>query len=451
MPPAFCMLRVLLRSAVLGFWRKAMSIEKCWAIAGLLVPLTAGCLQVQAHTTYDVKQSAAKVNVRLEHVITVDPNRMPEIITPVPTSVSSVLPQSTPIPTNGSAPAVSYCKPYIAGSVSWNRNGILALGITAGQGKSGCPTSGAIQIFSVSFVTEPRLRRTLHTANNPVKSIDFSHSGQLAAVEGDQEVRIYDDQSFAHLETLSNSTKPIQTLVYSHDGTLLAFGGGVIQGSTVKGEVMVYRVKDPITHLYTLDDKSNGASVLAFNKDSTQLAIAGITTRASVYNTTSSDLLQSVFFPAEIRGIDYSDDDDQLVIVGANEFVRVFSMKAGSGSRYTLDYLLPVGDGVTRVAYNRGGTEFAVGVFDGTVRIFDTNDLSASPQILPYVSRAKVLDLAFSPDGTKLAVSWNDGKVSIYRVSKKATVENDANYLTPASLPLAMLFAAFLGGVLLPR
>ncbi|AMO56368.1 hypothetical protein GZ77_06120 [Endozoicomonas montiporae] len=420
------------------------SIEKNWAIAGLVIPLVASCLQAQAQTAPNAQQPT-ETTILLEYVIPIDPNRLPETVTstPMPTG-SSVLTQSTPtpIPTTGSSSPKRHCKPYIPFSISWgrkNREDILAVGIGSG-GLKGCPYSGAVQIFTVGAGRESKLQYAEHSGNW-VPSVDFNN-GQLAFGGDDKQVRVLDDGSFAHLKTL-NATMPIKSVVYNREGTLLAVGAD----DRAHTEVMVYNVTDSFSRLYRLiDNRVSGVNDLEFNKYSTELAVATGDTDVWIYNATTSDLLQDLSAATGIiYDMDYSDDGNYLATVGVDQTLRVYKVESDS-SFFTLTHALSVGNGLTSVVFSPGSIWLVVGLSDGTVRFYNPKDLSISPQIISY-KKAYLYDLGFNPDGTKLAVARKDG-VSIYRiVSKDTEVHNDSTSTTP----LVALFMAVLGGgMLLP-
>ncbi|WP_061509462.1 WD40 repeat domain-containing protein [Endozoicomonas montiporae] len=439
------------------------SIEKSWAIAGLVIPLVASCLQAQAQTAPNAQQPT-ETTILLEYVIPIDPNRLPETVTstPMPTG-SSVLTQSTLIPTTtptststpttGSSSPKRHCEPYIPFSISWGRkNGedILAVGIRSG-GFKGCPKTGALQIFTIGVGREPKLQHIEHSSHW-VSSVDFSN-GQLAFGGYDKQVRVLDDGSFAHLETL-NTTMRIKSVVFNREGTLLAVG-------TDDGDntgVMVYNVTDSFSMLYRRMNRLFSLSDLEFNKYSTELAVAEGNTQVTIYNVTTFDLLQTLAAaPRAILDMDYSDDGNYLATVGVDQILRVYKVESDS-SFFTLTHALLVGDQLTSVVFSSGSIWLVVGLYDGTVRFYDPEDLTISPKIISY-KQARLYDLEFNDNDTVLAVARSDG-IGIYRITRKDTTEvhNDSTSTTPkvhndstSATPLVALFMAVLGGgMLLP-
>jgi len=77
---------------------------------------------------------------------------------------------------------------------------------------------------------------------------------------------------------------------------------------------------------------------------------------------------------------------------------------------------------VSSVIYSPDGKTLAAGVWDGTIRLWDTSG-GARPRIFKHskVSKFQFVFVSFSPDGGTIASgSWEDGKVRLRRVSDGA-------------------------------
>ncbi|AMO56366.1 hypothetical protein GZ77_06105 [Endozoicomonas montiporae] len=446
-------------------------IEKSWAIAGLVISLAASCLQAQAQTTPNAQQpTETAIRFLLEHVIPVDPNRLPETVTSTPAPAgssvliqsiptlngssvliqsiptlngSSVLIQSTstptptPTPTTGSIPTKRYdCDPDVLPvtmSISWGRKyreNILAVAISSG-GFIGCKSSnfGVVQIFTLGGRREPKLEHTEHVSQW-IYGVDFNN-GQLAFGGHNKQISVLDDSSFAHLKTL-NTTMNIESVVYNHEGTLLAAG----TDDSDKNEVIVYNVTDSYSILHRLRNNRRGSvGVLEFNKDSTELAFAEDGNEVWIYDATTTAFLQKLDAEsATVNDLDYSDDGNYLAVVGGDQILRVYYKMESDPSFFTLTHALLVGHKLASVVFSPGSTWLVVGLSDGSVRFYDPEDLTIPPQIISHKQavEGRLYDLQFSDSGTMLAVARNDG-ISIYRIVRKNTTDvyNDLASTTP--------------------
>ncbi|WP_257291592.1 WD40 repeat domain-containing protein, partial [Endozoicomonas sp. ONNA1] len=185
---------------------------------------------------------------------------------------------AAPTPTGGVVPP-RHCRPYWATSVSWNMNTMLmAVGMGSGEGYSGCPFSGPVQIFNMSDPARPRLLHTLNVSKDWVRTVAFNHDGTWLAVGGDDnKVRLYDPVNpSTPLATLSDATGWIMSIDFNRDDTRLAVGSS-------DDQVRIYDMLNLPGVTYNISNATRAKRSVAYNHYGTLLAVGGEDEKVRIY------------------------------------------------------------------------------------------------------------------------------------------------------------------------
>jgi WD40 repeat protein len=280
---------------------------------------------------------------------------------------------------------------------------------------------------SLISVTEPQISRFLTT--EPAKKVVMHPTKAfMAVISGDQSILLYD------LNDLTNGPVDIITQPYviniefNQTGDLLAAGSG-------NGVLELYRCEDRLIHLATLQDDrdDNPPTAFSFNDDSSLLASINLRGGIFIWNLeTEFDQAQSVVrpriivpgvfmgsmvfspyvqrfigiqrfdigtvLPTQLDEID-SDQNNQMMykIVGRSEHLlrdEVFYLLA---IHPTQPLLAAAGDSNRIVFWETGNFQS------------DFNLIATVPIIT---------QLAFSPDGTFLAMRGNDNQIRVWAIQE---------------------------------
>jgi WD40 repeat protein len=221
------------------------------------------------------------------------------------------------------------------------------------------------------YLEELATSRTLLLQHGPAgstRSLAFSPDGRVLAVAGQgRAVRFWEVETGTELSGLENGFKGVWCIAFSRAGKLLAVGHSGRERR--RGEVTIWDWEGR-RRLVALRGHRGGITVLAFAPDGSRLA--------------SSDS----------AGI-----------------VKLWDVATGQ-ERATLQACEP-GNGVTAMVISPDGALLVTaGVVDRWVRIWDA--ASGAPRGELLRTDSGVADLAFSPDGTILAMARGDGNAALW-------------------------------------
>jgi WD40 repeat protein/DNA-binding SARP family transcriptional activator len=259
-----------------------------------------------------------------------------------------------------------------------------------------------------------------------VYCLAFSPDGSsLATGSVDGTARIWDISASGNEEilTLTGHFDGQRRVAYSPDGARLATTDG-------DGQAVILDAETGET-LLTFSHPSGAVWEAAFSPDGTRLATAGEANTARVWDAQDGRELLTLTGHAEappvggmvagIPAVAFSPDGRLLASGGADGQARLWD--AETGESVLALQVHPQGIGVTRLAWSPDGTRLAAASdlhpvaggparVEPLVRVWDVASGQELYTVTGLPSRAWAL--AFSPDGTKLAVGVEAGFLKIY-------------------------------------
>jgi WD40 repeat protein/DNA-binding SARP family transcriptional activator len=219
-------------------------------------------------------------------------------------------------------------------------------------------------------IADTRTGRTFHLLHAPagdVEEMAFSHDGStLAATSTDEKITIWDDSTGSVAQTLSDGAHSANGVAFSPDGSTL----------------------------YTTADEAH------------QVHLWDLTGRRGYLATVPiQHPLNVVYGP-----IKPSPRGDVLATMGVNStnvVQGVWFTDLSTGTR--LPRMRPTGDEDSAGSWSPDGQRYAVGYFDGTVRVFQHGQ--TQPVVQRRVLKNVVYEVCYSPDGRGLAVVDTAGNV----------------------------------------
>jgi WD40 repeat protein/DNA-binding SARP family transcriptional activator len=232
----------------------------------------------------------------------------------------------------------------------------------------------------------------------------FSPDGSRIVTGGDNGIaRVWDAASGRELAHLAAGHGTVQTARFAPDGQRLALGFGdgtlVLTDGALGGAREVLRVPRA------------AVKSVAFSHDGARLAVAmsdGTVRVLAAGGSGQAQILRGHTGP--VLGVDISSDGNRIASAGQDGSVRIWDAATGEGQ------VLHSGQPQqTDVRFSpNGGLILAVGS-DGSMMLWSSR--TRAPERRETVSPRELDDAAFSPDGSRYAVSGKDGVIRVYSVA----------------------------------
>jgi WD40 repeat protein len=316
----------------------------------------------------------------------------------------------------------------------------------------------AVRIWSVA--TYQQVGPAFPPLASPVESLAVSPDGSILATgEDDGTVRLWDIGTGRPigqpLIAGARTGAAVETVAFSPDGSMIAAGD---QNSTVR--VWSVPTRDQVGP--ALSGGLDTVNAVAFSPDGRELASADNDGSVRLWKLTALAGSQAVRPVPGSEGIGADGDgafalgpDEELATSDDTDQVTVWEPSAGYENGYASS---PVpnpsssteSDGPVNVALSPDGRTLATGANDGSVRLWNLPaGLTAGtpartiPSLVPPTNSPTVQFLAFSPNGSRLAVYYADGTAEVFDT---ATGQPVIGTQTAANLPGNVVALGFAQG-----
>ncbi|GAA3799864.1 hypothetical protein GCM10022226_19210 [Sphaerisporangium flaviroseum] len=309
------------------------------------------------------------------------------------------------------------------------RSTVYAVAIDpGGEVVAGAGNDGTVSLWNM--VTHKQIgRRIAATGYQTVQDVTFSPDGTMLATGAqDGTARLWSTATHEQIgaSIIVSRDNQVSEVAFSPDGTTLAtedYGGGVRLWSTTTHEPLGEPLTDPNEKIFDV----------AFSPDGSMLATAANWIDYDNDNDNDSGHGNGVvrlwdptmFRPTgpplagpngSIGWVAFSPDGTTLATAGRAKALLLWDL----AGRRQIGPLSGLGDWPWAMAFNHDGTLVA-GAARGTVRLWRTATRTQIGAPLA-ATRTSILDLAFSPSGTTLAVADQDGIVGIWDVTTRKRV-----------------------------
>lgn len=226
---------------------------------------------------------------------------------------------------------------------------------------------------------------TLPAHSDQVTSVAVSPDGALiASGSADRTVRIWRTLDRAAARTLSGHGGAVEALAFSPDGSTLAAGS---RGRSVR--LWDTRTWQP---RLTLEGHDGAVEALAFSPDGSLLASGAADHTARIWRVGGGLERTLSGHSGPITGLSFGPGGAQLASLGEDDRLLIWGMEDGA----QLDALRPLSGRVSALAFSDDGSLLAVGASDGSTAVYHpAND--APPQIRYSDHQGAVTGLAFAP------------------------------------------------------
>ncbi|NJN65998.1 MAG: WD40 repeat domain-containing protein [Chloroflexaceae bacterium] len=284
----------------------------------------------------------------------------------------------------------------------------------------------ASQPFSLNTATVGNITEVRQMTEGKVGVAQYAPDGHLIAIAMGNDLLLYDPLNQVILSTLKGHTGAVNALAFSpvlDQGmpTLLA-SGAMDETSLLVWDVQTGR------SLWRLEGHTGWIRSLAFSPDGSLLASASTDRTIRVWDVQQGGTIHTLTGHTDmVSGVAFSPDGSLLASTSRDGTVRLWEVRTGTPASGSTDdpavffAITPDAPGgkpvwTTGIAFSPDGSRLAVGATDAVVRVLALPDGRLLQTLTGHTALVTIQGVAFNPDPgeTTLASASQDGTVRLW-------------------------------------
>lgn len=305
---------------------------------------------------------------------------------------------------------------------------------TSTEAPSATPTSQpeGISEASLAEIAAPYL---LQAGTAAINSLAFSPQGNwIAAASADGSIYLWQAQQGSTARVLQVGTRPVRSVAFSPDGETLVSGGD-------DGTIRFWRVSDG-TVAAEIDSLLDRIYRVTYTPDGSTLAVAGNLCAIEVRDARLGILIQTLTQPnchvnsegwVGSWGVAFSPDSASLVAGEGHPCCggSLVQYQLQAGVFGSAQRLRGYGASVQDVAYSPDGSTLAVAASSAVIELYGMEEHALLLELKGHAYR--VFDVDFSADGRWLASASRDATVRIWRTEDGTLLQTLDTDMGPAT------------------
>lgn len=242
----------------------------------------------------------------------------------------------------------------------------------------------------------------------------LTQNNQFATVARDGSVQVWDAKTASLVRQLPAIIPRATRLAFSEDGSRVATAHMLDRQSGVN----TIRVRDAMgKDLFSATAGIGGISILGFSPDGSALVAGSFDTDIRVWNVRNGELVQRVEnLPVSMFAISFSPDGSWLAAAGVDRTVYLWDARTWELVRN----ITGQPEMISALGFSPDGKRLVTGGFsevtqDNPVKVI-VWDVATAKQRWAMPAPRRVVTAAFSPDGKRIAASYGDKSVNVWRV-----------------------------------
>ena len=261
-------------------------------------------------------------------------------------------------------------------------------------------------------VKQTPVERNRIEPTSPVKaqifSLAYRPDGQMLALGGFQRVRFASASTGKTTATLEGMQEVVRSVAFSPDGGLLAAAGGL---PARNGEVKIWDVASSKPRL-TIEGHADTIYATVFSPDGSILATSSYDRLIKLWDVDSGKELRTLKDHIDaVYALEFTPDGKWLLSGAADRSLKIWDVSSGE-RLYTVSDPL---EGINAITIHPSGKRVAAGGLDRTIRIWELGEKEGRLLHSLIAHEGPILQIAFSPDGEKLATASTDGTIKVFR------------------------------------
>ncbi len=233
----------------------------------------------------------------------------------------------------------------------------------------------------------------------------YTPNGKALAGIEDGILKLRNSKSGNELKRFSTGGGQVTTFALNPDGSLIA-------AARDDFNVTIFNLASS-ADLVTWSAHTGLINALAFSPDGKWLVTASDDYKVKLWELSSEmpSLLFTLHMPVGVSSLDFNSDGSQLAIGLQNGTIRVRDFVAGKD----LYVLRGHNNAILSITFSPDDEFLATGSMDGTARIWDVTSGNELQMLDGHTNT--VTSVAFNPDGTRLATASRDGTAKLWDVN----------------------------------